>query len=250
MPAPYDPKIAVNGAGAPLVLVPGIDGTGRLFYRQVPGLARRHRTATYTLRDDATSMDELVEDLAGVIRTVSSGNASAVVIGESFGGTVALSCALTHPQLVRALVVLNSFPCFEARPSLKLAIAALRVLPWRAMPLLRRITAFRLHSRATEHEEIGRYLDLTRDTRREGYITRLGLLERYDIRARLSELRLPVLVLAAERDHLVPSVRQARYMAGRITGATLRILEGHGHICLIAPDVDLARLIQEWRADL
>jgi len=34
-------------------------------------------------------------------------------------------------------------------------------------------------------------------------------------------------------------------MESRVPGAAVRILEGHGHICLIAPDVDLNRIIRE-----
>jgi hypothetical protein len=53
--------------------------------------------------------------------------------------------------------------------------------------------------------------------------------------------------LASERDHLVPSVEQARYVAQRMPRATLRVLEGHGYTCLIAPNVELAQLLQDWR---
>jgi pimeloyl-ACP methyl ester carboxylesterase len=244
----YDPKIAVAGEGPPLVLVPGMDGTGLLFHRQVPLLARRYRTVTYTLRDDAATMDVLVDDVAAVIRTVGTG--PAVVIGESFGGTVALSFALAHPELVGALVVLNSFSRFLPQVNLRIAIGALRVMPWHTMPLVRRLTAFRLHSRYTHRTEIRRFLELTRQTRRDGYIARLGILRRYDVRERLSTLRVPTLFLASELDHLIPSVREGRYMAERVSGATLRILAGHGHICLIAPNLDLEQLLREWRPDL
>ena len=58
-----DPRVAIHGSGRPLVLVPGLDGTGLLFYRQVPLLARRHRVVTYALRDDAPGMDALVDQL-------------------------------------------------------------------------------------------------------------------------------------------------------------------------------------------
>ncbi len=225
-----------------------MDGTGLLFHRQVPLLARRYRTATYTLRDDAATMDVLVEDLAAVIRSVGPG--PAVVIGESFGGTVALSFALAHPDLVRALVVLNSFSRFLPQVNLRIAIAALRVMPWNTMPLIRRLTAFRLHSRYTHRTEIRRFLELTRQTRREGYIARLRILLRYDVRERLSTLRVATLFLASELDHLIPSVREGRYMAERVSGATLRILSGHGHICLIAPNLDLEQLLREWRPDV
>lgn len=247
MSRPYDPQVALQGEGAPLVLVPGMDGTGRLFHRQVPLLARRYRVATYTLRDDAAGMDVLVEDLTRVIESAARGPAAAIVIGESFGGTLALSLALAHPERVRALVVLNSFPRFLPQFRLTLAIGALRLLPWETMPLVRRLTAFRLHSRYTHRAEIHRFMELTRDTNREGYIARLRILQSYDVRDRLGELAMPVLFLASERDHLVPAVREARAMARRVPQATVRVLPGHGHICLIAPNLDLESLLQEWR---
>jgi pimeloyl-ACP methyl ester carboxylesterase len=246
MKSPYDPRIAVEGDGPPLVLVPGMDGTGRLFYRQVPLLARRHRVGTYTLRDAADHMDVLVEDLVSVIGTLAPSGAPAVVVGESFGGAIALSLALARPELVAALVVLNSFPRFLPQTRLRLAIAALRLIPWRTMPLVRRLTAFRLHSRFTHRTEIRRFLKLTRETSRDGYLARLQILRGYDVRDRLGELRTPALFLASERDHLVPSVQQGHFMAQRVPGATLRILPGHGHICLIAPNVDLGRILHEW----
>src|SRR3712207_522091 len=105
-------SLRVEGKGPPLIFVPGMDGTGRLFYRQVPLLAPRFRVRTYTLRDDAESMDGLVADLDRAIRSLAPGGEPAVVIAESFGGTLALSYALAHPERVRALVVVNSFPRF------------------------------------------------------------------------------------------------------------------------------------------
>lgn len=238
--------MTLAGDGPGLVLVPGMDGTGRLFYRQVPLLTKRYRVATYRLRDDALDMATLIDDLAQVARTAAAG-APVVVVGESFGGALALSFALANPQLVGALVVLNSFPRFLPQARLSLAIQALRVMPWEAMPLVRRLTAFRLHSRYTQRAEIHRFMELTRETTRDGYIARLRILRAYDIRDRLGELAMPVLFLAAERDHLVPAVREARYMARRVPQAALRVLPGHGHICLIAPNLDLERLLQEWR---
>lgn len=239
--------MTLAGDGPGLVLVPGMDGTGRLFYRQVPLLAKRYRVATYRLRDDAPDMVTLVDDLAQVARTAAAAGAQVVVVGESFGGALALSFALANPQLVSALVVLNSFPRFLPQARLSLAIRALRVMPWEAMPLVRRLTAFRLHSRYTHRAEIHRFMELTRETTREGYVARLRILQAYDVRDRLGELEMPVLFLAAERDHLVPAVREAQYMARRVPQATLRVLPGHGHICLIAPNLDLERLLQDWR---
>ena len=246
----YEPRIESTGEGTPVVLVPGIDGTGLLFHRQVPLLASDHRVTTYRLRDDASSMAVLVEDLRRVVDTTSGAGASAVVVGESFGGALALSFALAHPDRVRRLVVINSFPYFEPQIRLRLGVHGLRAMPWGAMPLARRLTAFRLHSGHTHRHEVERFLEVTRATTKQGYLGRLRLLTRYDVRDRLSELRPPTLFLASELDHLVPSVEQARLMADRVPGATLRILDGHGHICLIAPDIDLSEILRAWQRDV
>lgn len=246
--AAHEDRLEIEGAGTPLVLVPGLDGTGRLFHRQVGTLARSYRVATYALRERASTMDALVQDLARVVDAVAGPARRAIVVGESFGGALSLSFALAHPARVRALVILNSFPFFAPQLRLRLAIHGLRVLPWGAMPLARRLTAFRLHSKHTHHREVRKFITLTRSASKAGYLGRLRLLTRYDVRARLGDVAPPTLFLAAELDHLVPSVEQARYMAARVPGSTLRVLEGHGHICLIAPDLDLAAILDEWRA--
>lgn len=248
MPDTYDPRVSLQGAGdEAVVLVPGMDGTGQLFYRQVPLLAGAYRVATYALRDDARTMGQLVADLAGVVDAAAPGTGRAIVVGESFGGALAMSFALARPEKVQALVVLNSFPYFAPQVRLHLAAWGLGAVPWGAMNLIRRLTAFRMHSRQTDREEIQQFLVLTARASRDGYIGRLKLLMRYDVRERLHELVPPTLFLAAAQDHLVPSVAQARFMAGRTPGAVMRVLEGHGHICLIAPDVDLRQILHQWR---
>jgi pimeloyl-ACP methyl ester carboxylesterase len=91
-------------------------------------------------------------------------------------------------------------------------------------------------------------MELTAAASRDGYLNRLQLLMSYDVRDRLHELRPPALFLAAEQDHLVPSVQQAQLMVSLAPRATLRVLQGHGHICLIAPDIDLAEIVNAWMA--
>ena len=243
----YDPRLSIRGEGRAVVLVPGMNGTGELFYGQVPRLQRSCRVATYSLREDAESFDGLAADLAHIVDVVAPVERRAIIVGESFGGAVALTFALSYPEQVGALVILNSFPHFAPQLRLRLAIAGLSALPWGAMPLVRRLTAFRLHSPHTHRAEVKQFIKLTAHATRDGYINRLKLLRRYDIRDRLHEIRQPTLFLAAENDHLVPAVAQARYMADRVPSSVMRILRGHGHICLIAPDLDLAEILQEWQ---
>jgi pimeloyl-ACP methyl ester carboxylesterase len=231
----------------PLVLVPGIDGTGKLFYRQVPSLQRRFAVTTTALRDDAGSMDELVADLHETVQRASDGGRVSMV-GESFGGALALSYALAHPERVERLVIVNSFAHFGAQARLWLGYHLLRATPWGMMGLVRQINAGRMHSPQTERGEIARFHELMRSATRQGYLSRLRILRDYDVRPQLRSLAAPVLYLAADRDTLVPSVEQARLMSALTPSATMRVLEGHGHSCLIAPDLDMAAIVDEWLA--
>jgi 3-oxoadipate enol-lactonase len=231
-----------------LILVPGIDGTGKLFYRQIPSLERRFAVTTTRLRDDAETMDELVADLDDEISRVAAGGGRVTLLGESFGGALTLSYALAHPERVERLVVLNSFAHFGSQARLWLGYHLLRATPWGMMRIIRQLNASRMHSPQTERDEIRRFHDLMRAATREGYLSRMRILRDYDVRSQLASLASPVLYLAADRDTLVPSVEQARLMSALTPSATLRVLEGHGHSCLIAPDMDLAAILDDWLA--
>jgi len=105
-----------------------------------------------------------------------------------------------------------------------------------------------MHSKYTHRDEIRRFMELTAQATKRGYIGRLKILRDYDILDDLAGIRMPVLFLAADEDHLVPAVEQAELMMKRVPGSRLRVLSGHGHVCLIAPNVDLECIISEWSA--
>jgi len=228
-----------------LVLVPGIDGTGLLFYRQIPALSRNFDVTSTRHRDEARSMEDLVDDLDRAIAAVSP-ERKVTLLGESFGGALTLSYALARPERVERIIIVNSFAHFGSPARLWLGYHLLRATPWGMMRIVRQLTARRMHSPQTERDEIRRFHDLMRATTRQGYLSRMRILCDYDIRDRLPSLSVPALFLAADRDTLVPSVEQAKLMSDGIPGAKLRVLEGHGHICLIAPGIDLGCILDEW----
>jgi pimeloyl-ACP methyl ester carboxylesterase len=125
-------RYRVEGSGPVLIYVPGLDGTGQLFFKQVPRLATERRVVTFRSRDDGSfTYDDLADDLAAIIRDL--GDQQATILGESFGGTVALWFALRHPEMVNQLVVINSFPRFRKRWTIKLGFKLASAVPF---PLL------------------------------------------------------------------------------------------------------------------
>ncbi len=103
-------ELAGSGESA-LVLVHGSWGSHRNWDRVVPGLAESFRVARYDRRGHGDSesppgpgsVREDVGDLAGLIEQL--GIAPAYVVGNSFGGAIALRLTAERPGLVRGLVL-------------------------------------------------------------------------------------------------------------------------------------------------
>ncbi len=108
--------------GVPVVLVHGLYDDVSVWNRLAPLLAREHRVFALDRRGsgrsakpvDSYEHQTLAQDVAAFIEKLQLG--SVILIGHSFGGEVALTCAAQHPQLVRSLVLLEGgfFPKREA----------------------------------------------------------------------------------------------------------------------------------------
>jgi pimeloyl-ACP methyl ester carboxylesterase len=157
-----------------------------------------------------------------------------------------MSLALRYPELVKGLVIVNSFPYLSNRVELAVAPRLIKLLPWGAMPLVRRFTEHRIHSSHALPEDLREFRKRMRNIKRDGYLRRLEILAHYDIRDRLEALTAPTLFLAGTDDKLLPSARWAEFMGDRVPGAEVRLLDGYGHCCLINHDLDLGRIVGGW----
>jgi hypothetical protein len=120
---------------------------------------------------------------------------------------------------VRGLVIINSFSRVPQRVQLHLAPLALRLLPWGAMPLVRRFTERRLHSPHALPEDLAEFRERSKAIRREGYIRRLEILRDYEVRERLHEIQMPALFLAGARGIRAHLPDQSRSRSARVRGA-------------------------------
>ena len=102
-----------QGKGEPLVFVHGTLGSMRDFPSQVEYFSRSHRVVAYSRRfhppnpsdnsDDPYSLSVHAADLAEVIQAL--GMVPATVVASSYGGYVALCCAIRHPGYIERLVL-------------------------------------------------------------------------------------------------------------------------------------------------
>jgi pimeloyl-ACP methyl ester carboxylesterase len=111
------------GSGPPIVMVHGLDGqVGDFTYSLAERLAGDHRVIVLERpgsghstqpADDQARICEQAHTLAAFIQAL--GLERPLVVGHSFGGAVALSLALDHPELVGALALVAPLTCHEIR---------------------------------------------------------------------------------------------------------------------------------------
>jgi pimeloyl-ACP methyl ester carboxylesterase len=106
-----------RGTGAPVVLIPGIQGRWEWMSPAVDALAERFRVVTFSLCDEpssgfSTDPSRGVENYLSQIEQVfeRAGLDDAVVIGVSFSGPVAAEFTTRHPERVRGLVLVSALP--------------------------------------------------------------------------------------------------------------------------------------------
>jgi len=158
-----------------------------------------------------------------------------------------LRFALRHQPMVERLVIVNSFARYPGRARLRLARLITAALPFRLIAVLRVVAnTLGLYIDGVSREDRQRFFSMMRTVSREGYARRLRLISELNIVESLPEIRVPVLFIAADRDVVVPSVKQARDMSGRIAGSKLVELKGSGHACLLGDRVKLAEILDEW----
>jgi len=250
--------VVVRGTGPDLVMIHGASGNLREFTHDlIPRLSSRYRCIAfdrpglgYTGRTDPayaaawTSRAESPAEQAALLARAYAGigTGAPLVLGHSFGGTVALAWALDHPA--RALVLLAA-AAMEWKGGLGPLYAVTASAPGGALavPLL------------TATVPDARLVDITRrifapDPVPPGYEAHIGgllTLRRASLRAnarqvnglkphvirmqgRYGTLGLPIEWVHGEADTIVPAAVHAIPFSARVPHAQLTLLPGVGHM--------------------
>ena len=222
------------------LLIPGLDGTGRLYYRQVDALSARYRVQPWAFLPRARfTYSDLVQELGEA--TANEPPASIVVVGESFGGTVAMHYVLAFPGRVRLLALINTFPYYKPKMRILAGLLLAPMLKWSGIREVKNFVVDRMLAlEGITREDRRCYREIIRTVNARAYRRRLTLVREIDLRARLQDIPVRTIVFASGRDKIVPSISAARHMAARIPCAELHVFPRAGHALLLTPGFSLA----------
>jgi pimeloyl-ACP methyl ester carboxylesterase len=243
-----------GGDGPPIVFSHGLFMDGSMFDHQVQALSDRYRCITWDERGhgqtgDATapfSYWDSADDVAALLRSL--GIERAVLAGMSQGGYLSLRAALAHPDLVQALILIDTQAATE-NPEL---------MPYYQQLLERWLTQGMDDELAATIEAIILGQGYADAARWKSSWKQLGaanlqqlfttLAERDDITDRLGEIRVPALGIHGQQDAAI-SVDRAQALADGIPDSELVLIEGAGHASNLthaaAVTPHIARFLQE-----
>jgi pimeloyl-ACP methyl ester carboxylesterase len=237
------------GSGPPLVYLPGLDGTAEMLFAHEEALARSYRVLRVPSRERRPfGYADLVDDVLEALDA--EGLDRATIVGESFGSSVALQLTLRAPERVERLVLVSGFARFPDRTLLGVGHILSNYVPNTLMVGVRRtlvVPLLAVDGVAPEHRR--RFVEIALARPFDGYLGRVALISEYDVRARLGAIDVPTLVLAGDGDKLVPNGCSIE-LASLLPRATLRVLKGAGHACLLARRVSLVDILASWEREL
>ena len=227
-----------RGEGAPVLLIMGLGYTLDMWYRTAPVLSQRYRTISFDNRGVGRSdvptgpylMQAMAADAAAVMD--SAGVERAHVFGISMGGMIAQEFALQYPERVHSLILgCTSHGGLEAVPADAEVITTLMARGTMSVEDGVRAMVPFIYDPSTPRERIEEDLAIRRRTfpTAAGYFAQVQGIFVFESRSRLSQLKMPTLVVHGESDRLVPP-ENGRRIARLISGARLVMLPGASHI--------------------
>jgi pimeloyl-ACP methyl ester carboxylesterase/putative sterol carrier protein len=236
----------------PVLLLHGLGATNASMLPVLSDLARDHRVLAPDLPGFGASGAPRVPYnppwFAAWVEAFQRGtdSRSAVLVGNSLGGRVAMECGLSHPESVRAVVLLAPSPAFRRLrqwvPLVRVASPELARLP---LPVSHRLVVEGIRSMFSDPTRLpAAWYDAAADeairvlrvrSHRVAFFSaarQIYLEDAYGMHGfwhRLPGLVPPALFLWGDRDRLVPS-SFARHVADSLPSAGQVVLEDCGHV--------------------
>ncbi|HYP48946.1 MAG TPA: alpha/beta hydrolase [Thermoleophilaceae bacterium] len=229
----------VHGEGEPLLCVMGLSADTLAWALQVPAFSARYRTVIFDNRDVGQSsssegsyeVSDMAEDALALADAL--GLDTFHLLGISMGGAIAQEMALAKPERVRTLTLAVTFAAGGAWARTLSRTWGGRVQQMTREQRVDELMLLNLSEQFFENEGMvawlrGMMLENPHPQPPEAFARQLDASSRHRAGARLESLSMPVHVIAAERDILVP-VWKSREIAELIPGAELTVIEGSPH---------------------
>jgi len=221
------------GSGQPLVLVHSLGTASWLWAAQIDYWSKHFDVIAFDVRghgassrNGPVSMRNVAADLRAALPLL--GVTLAHFIGISMGGLILARLHELEPALFRSMVIADSFHTQGEAGHQRLAMLNEK-LTGLSMPDYGRIYADETILPATSRDIHARLAESIGKTGKDGYLETIVSIFTEDVSAPLRMIKVPVLVVAGEKDNRTPPAL-SEAIAGLVEGAEYRVIPAAAHL--------------------
>jgi pimeloyl-ACP methyl ester carboxylesterase len=244
---------ARTGAGHDIVVLHSLLADRQSFDPVLPALAARHRVTLFNLPGFNGSEPVVTALLDAYVARIEDGfqefkiDKDAILIGNGFGGTLALAFALDHPERVGKLVASNSAARYPDDGRQAFAAMAQKVAG-SGLGSVAEVAAARVYS----PDYLAAHPELIEQRRRmllgidaKAFSHACKILQEVDLIPLLHRLNVPTLVVGGELDQATPPAL-TKAVADKVPGARYVELKGCGHCPPLEQPQEFVAAIREF----
>jgi len=225
----------------PIVLIPGLLASPRMYAPQVPQL---WRTGPVMIADHTRD-----DSMAGIARRIlSAAPARFALVGLSMGGYIAFEILRQAPERIAKVALLDTSARADAPEQTAMRRAQMALAAQGQLAEVVEQQFPRLVHRARRADGALRevFTLMAEEVGAAGFIRQQTAISgRSDSRPTLGSIRCPTLVLVGEGDELTPPERAAEIAAG-VPGARLTTVPQCGHMSTLEQPDEVTRALLEW----
>jgi len=250
-----------NGAGEPLVLIPGFASGAWSWFKQTEELSKDFRVITFDPRGIGKSnspnvrngklfpLEVFAEDVLGLLDALEIEKAH--IVGASFGGFVAQEFALKFPERLNKLVLVctTAGGTNHVRPSIEVLRSFAPDASLTRGEHIRRFLrpAFSEEfnvDRADEVERVCRMREES-DVSETTYFDQLETAFNFDLENKIRSIKAETLVLTGDKDLIVP-MQNSVNLSNSIPNAVLKIVKNGSHLFFIEKADEFNQIVSEF----
>ena len=225
-----------TGEGRDLVLLHSLLADRHAFDPVLPTLAAKHRVTLFNLPGFHGSQPAMLALMDAYLAVIEDGfdefgiTKDSVLIGNGFGGTVALAFALAHPERISKLVVSDAAAGFPPEGREAFAVMAQKVADG-GLGSIAEIAAKRVFSPAylsAHPEKIEERKKVLMGIEPKAFQAACRILQETDLVPLLQHMKVPTIVVCGEFDQATPPALN-KQIVEKVPGAKYVELPGCGH---------------------
>jgi 3-oxoadipate enol-lactonase len=225
-----------TGVGRDLVALHSLLADRHAFDPVLPALAAKHRVTLINLPGFEGSQPTILALMDAYVAAIEDGfdefaiGEDAILMGNGFGGTVALAFALAHPDRIAKLVLSDAAAGFPPEGRTAFAQMAQKVADG-GLGAVAEIAARRVHSPAylqAHPEAVEQRKQVLLGIDPKAFHAACRILQETDLTPLLHHLQVPTLVVCGELDQATPPALN-KVIASKVPGARYVELPGCGH---------------------